>query len=183
MTPLAETAQALDQLVRQGKALYIGISKYSSQETQEIIDIFKELKTPFIIHQPRYNMFDRKAERGLFTTLGENKKGAVGFSSLAQGLLSDKYLKGIPNNSRANKVTIPFLTTEKVEPTINTVQKLNQIAQRRGQTLPHMALVLIGASNPKQVIENVKALDNLSFSPEELLEIDHALSEYAPNQA
>lgn len=194
MTPVAETAQALDQLVRQGKALYIGISKYSSQETQEIIDIFKELKTPFIIHQPRYNMFDRKAERGLFTTLGENKKGAVGFSSLAQGLLSDKYLKGIPNNSRANKVTIPFLTTEKVEPTINTVQKLNQISQRRGQTLPQMALawnlripelasVLIGASNPKQVIENVKALDNLSFLPEELLEIDHALSEYAANQA
>lgn len=139
-------------------------------------------------------MFDRKAERGLFTTLRENKKGAVGFSSLAQGLLSDKYLKGILNNSRANKVTIPFLTTEKVEPTINTVQKLNQIAQRRGQTLPQMALawnlripelasVLIGASNPKQVIENVKALDNLSFSPEELLEIDRALSEYAANQA
>ncbi|GMA70651.1 glyceraldehyde 3-phosphate reductase [Leuconostoc litchii] len=188
-TPVEETAEGLDQLVRQGKALYIGISNYSGQQTKEISEIFKVLKTPFIIHQPRYNMFNRQAEQNLFSVLKKEKIGAVGFSSLAQGLLSDKYFDGIPIDSRANKITIPFLTKEKVQPTISTVQRLSEIARKRGQSLPQMALawnlripqlasVLIGASTPEQIVENVKALDNLSFEPDELLAIDRILAEY-----
>ncbi|GAK30182.1 oxidoreductase [Weissella oryzae SG25] len=188
-TPLEETALALDQLVRTGKALYIGISNYNTQQTKAINQIFVELKTPFIISQPRYNMFNRTAEDDLFTTLTQLGKGAVGFSSLSQGLLTDRYLDDdIPANSRAMKATIPFLSKNQVGATKLTVTALNKVAQRRNQTLAQMALawnlridgltsVLTGASSPQQVIDNVATLDNLTFSEAELTEIDAILAQ------
>ncbi len=185
-TPLEETALALNHLVNQGKALYIGISNYSPEQTTEITKIFKELKTPFIIHQPSYNMLNRLPEEGLFDTLKEEKLGAIVFSPLAQGLLTDRYLNGIPADSRAASVNSPFLSADRVDSTIETVRKLNQIAINRGQSLAQMALawnlrdevvtsVLIGASRVSQLENNLKALDNLSFSKEELKAIDDIL--------
>lgn len=187
-TPVEETALALDQLIRSGKALYIGISNYSGEQTQAIIDVFNELKTPFIIHQPRYNMFNRQIEADLLPVLRENGKAAAVFSPLSQGLLTDKYLHGVPENSRAAKSTSPFLHPQQVEATIKTVQQLNDVAQSRQQTLAEMALawnlrepeiasVIIGASRPEQLVDNVKALDNLTFSDEELAKIDDILSQ------
>ncbi|WP_283680413.1 aldo/keto reductase [Lentilactobacillus sp. Marseille-Q4993] len=182
-TPLEETARALNQLVISGKALYVGISNYNGEQTKKIAKIFTDLGTPFIISQPQYNMFQRGVERDLFPVLEQLDKAAVGFSSLAQGLLTDKYLNGIPANSRAHKSTSPFLSETQVDETIATVKQLNEVASKRGQTLAEMALawnlrnpvmasVLIGASRPDQIDDNVKALDNLSFSDEELKEID-----------
>ncbi|MDU6525165.1 MAG: aldo/keto reductase, partial [Enterococcus sp.] len=139
-TPLEETAGALDLLVRQGKALYIGISNYDAQRTAEITKIFKELKTPFIIHQPRYNMFDRWIEDGLTDVLEEEGLGAIVFSPLAQGLLTDRYLDGIPEDSRAHRSEIQFLNEENVEGTLSIVRELNEIAQKRGQSLAQMAI-------------------------------------------
>lgn len=190
-TPLEETALALDELVHEGKALYIGISNYDGKQTEEITKIFNDLKTPFVIHQPRYNMFDRHIENDLFPVLKKEHKAAVSFSSLAQGLLTDKYLNGIPADSRAHKSTSPFLHEEQVEETIKTVKKLNQVAADRGQTLAEMALawnlrepeiasVLVGASRPEQLLDNVKALDNLVFSSEELKKIDNILATQKP---
>lgn len=187
-TPVEETAQALDQLVRDGKTLYVGISNYSGAQTKAITKIFRELKTPFVIHQPRYNMFNREPESDLFPVLKAEQKAAVGFSALSQGLLTDKYLHGIPEDSRAKKTTIPFLHPEQVDQTLQTVQRLNQLAKSRNQSLAQMALawnlrepelscVLIGASRPEQVVDNVRALDNLKFSAEELKEIDQILGE------
>ncbi|WP_047998527.1 aldo/keto reductase [Lactiplantibacillus herbarum] len=187
-TPLAETAQALDQLVRDGKTLYVGLSNYNGEQTAAMTAIFDELKTPYIIHQPRYNMFNRQAEGDLFPVLEKTHKAAVGFSSLSQGLLTDKYLHGIAADSRATKQTIPFLGTSQVEQTLTTVQRLNEVAQQRGQSLAQMALawnlrqpalasVLIGASRPQQVINNVAALDNLDFSADELATIEQILAE------
>ncbi len=192
-TPLEETALALDELVHEGKALYVGISNYNGQQTAEITKIFNDLKTPFVIHQPRYNMFDRHIESDLLPVLKKEHKAAVSFSSLAQGLLTDKYLNGIPADSRAHKSTSPFLHEEQVEETIKTVKQLNQVAADRGQTLAEMALawnlrepeiasVLIGASRPEQLLDNVKALDNLSFSREELQRIDDILAAQSPVQ-
>lgn len=186
-TPLEETALALDQLVRQGKALYVGVSNYSAQQTAEISKIFRELKTPFIIHQPRYNMFDRWIEDGLTDVLAEEQLGAITFSPLAQGLLTNRYLNGIPADSRAHRSDSPFLTEEKVEQTLKIVSQLNEIAEKRGQTLAEMALawnlqqptvssVLIGASRVSQLKDNLKALDNLAFSKEELAKIDTVLA-------
>ena len=187
-TPIEETAQALDQLVREGKTLYVGISNYSGEQTKKITEVFRDLKTPFIIHQPRYNMFNREVEDDLFPVLKAEQKAAVGFSALSQGLLTDKYLHGIPADSRAKKATIPFLQPEQVEQTLVTVKKLNEVAKNRGQSLAQMALawnlrepelacVLIGASRPEQVVDNVKALDKLDFSADELAEIDQILKE------
>lgn len=186
-TPFEETAMALDQLVRQGKALYIGISNYSGKQTAEITKIFNDLHTPFVIHQPRYNMFDRHIEKDLFPVLKREGKAAMSFSSLAQGLLTDKYLNGIPADSRAAKSTSPFLHPKQVDETLSTVKKLNEVAKKRGQTLAEMALawnlrepeiasVLIGASRPQQILDNVKALDHMDFSPDELSEIDQILA-------
>lgn len=186
-TPFEETAMALDQLVRQGKALYIGISNYSGKQTAEITKIFNDLHTPFVIHQPRYNMFDRHIEKDLFPVLKREGKATVSFSSLAQGLLTDKYLNGIPADSRAAKSTSPFLHPKQVDETLSTVKKLNEVAKKRGQTLAEMALawnlrepeiasVLIGASRPQQILDNVKALDHMDFSPDELSEIDQILA-------
>lgn len=185
-TPIEETAEALDQLVREGKALYIGISNYSGSQTNAIMKIFNDLHTPFIIHQPRYNMFDCHIENDLLPVLRENHKAAVCFSPLAQGLLTDRYLNGIPDDSRAAKSTSPFLHKEQVEQTLSKVKKLNEIAKQRHQSLAEMALawnlrhpeiacVLVGASRPAQLVDDVKALDNLQFSADELTEIDHVL--------
>lgn len=192
-TPLEETALALDQLVRSGKALYVGISKYSGAQTAKMAQIFAELHTPFIIHQPRYNLFERQPETDLFPVLTDLHKGAVGFSSLAQGLLTDKYLHGIPADSRAKQSTNPFLHESQVTQTLDTVQALNQIAQQRGQSLAAMALawnlrqpalasVLIGASRPEQIKANVQALQHLDFTAAELTAIDNILAQQAPIQ-
>jgi len=174
--------------VRDGKTLYVGLSNYNGEQTAAMTAIFDELKTPYIIHQPRYNMFNRQAEDDLFPVLEKTHKAAVGFSSLSQGLLTDKYLHGIAADSRATKQTIPFLGTSQVNQTLTTVQRLNEVAQRRGQSLAQMALawnlrqpalasVLIGASRPQQVINNVAALDNLDFSVDELATIEQILAD------
>ena len=186
-TPFEETAQALDLMVRQGKALYIGISNYTAEQTAEISKIFKELKTPFIIHQPSYSMYNRWIEDGLQDVLQENQLGTIAFSPLAQGMLTDRYLNGIPNDSRAGRTTSPFLDETKVNDTIAQSRALNKIAKRRGQTLAEMAVswilrdgkvtsVLIGASKVSQIEDNIKALDNLDFSPSELAEIEKVLN-------
>ncbi|MFT8323927.1 aldo/keto reductase [Oenococcus sicerae] len=185
-TPLEETALALDQLVRNGKALYIGISNYSGQQTQSMIELFRDLKTPFVIHQPRYNMFNREAETDLFPILHTEHKAAAVFSPLSQGLLTNKYLNGIPEDSRASRTSSHFLESKQVEETIQTVRQLNEIAVSRDQSLAQMALawnlrvpevasVLIGASHPEQLVDNVKALDHLAFSDDELKQIDQIL--------
>ncbi|BAP86547.1 aldo/keto reductase [Paucilactobacillus hokkaidonensis JCM 18461] len=185
-TPLEETAQALDLLVRQGKALYIGISNYSAEQTAAIAKIFKQLGTPFIIHQARYNMMDRWVEDGLLNTLGKLNKGMVAFSPLAQGRLTDRYLHGIPADSRASRSDSPFLDKDKVEPTIKVATQLNELAKNRGQSLAEMALawnlkgkvvssVIVGASRSSQLLDNLKALDKLDFSADELSAIDEIL--------
>jgi L-glyceraldehyde 3-phosphate reductase len=182
-TPLEETMAALDHIVRQGKALYVGISNYSADKTQEAINILNRLGTPCLIHQPKYSMFDRWVEEGLLDVLGNNGVGCIPFSPLAQGLLTDKYLKGIPKDSRAGK-SYGFLWPEHVtEEALQKVSRLNELAVQRGQTLAQMALawvlrdnrvtsVLIGVSNVQQLEDSVKCLDNRSFSQEELENID-----------
>lgn len=185
-TPMEETAHALNLLVQQGKALYIGVSNYSAEQTTAITKIFKELRTPFIIHQPSYNMLNRWPEDGLFDVLKEEQLGSIVFSPLAQGLLTNRYLNGVPADSRAASANSPFLSVDKVGDTIETVKKLNEIANNRGQSLAQMALswnlrdevvtsVLIGASRVEQLEDNLKSLDNLQFSPEELAAIENIL--------
>ena len=185
-TPFEETAQALDLMVRQGKALYIGISNYSAEQTTEITKIFKDLKTPFIIHQPSYSMYNRWIEDGLQDVLQENKLGSIAFSPLAQGMLTDRYLDGIPEDSRAGRSSSIFLDEKQVHAKIDKSKALNEIAKRRGQTLAEMAVswilrdgkvtsVLIGASKVSQIEDNVKALDNLDFTVTELAEIEKIL--------
>ncbi|CAM3038043.1 aldo/keto reductase [Lactiplantibacillus plajomi] len=187
-TNVEETALALDQLVRAGKALYVGLSNYSATQTATMAKIFKDLHTPYIIHQPRYNLFNRQAENGLFDELRRERKGAVTFSSLSQGLLTDKYLNGIAADSRAKKATVPFLGVNQVEQTLTTVKRLNAVAEHRGQSLAQMALawnlrqpavacVLVGASRPEQLVNNVAALEHLDFSEADLQAIDQILDE------
>ena len=182
-TPLEETAHTLDLLVRQGKALYVGVSNYTPEQTAEISKYFKEWHTPFIIHQPRYNMFERTIEHGLTDVLEQEGLGAIVFSPLAQGLLTGRYLNGIPEDSRAHRSDSPFLSEDRVEETLGKVRQLNDVAKDRGQTLAEMALawnlrqptiasVLIGASRVSQLEDNLKALDNLDFADEELAKID-----------
>ena len=177
-TPLEETMGALADIVRQGKALYVGISNYGPEDTEKAAKLLKELKVPFILHQARYSMFDRWVEDGLLDTLENNGVGCIAFSPLAQGMLTDRYLKGIPKNSRAGNDSV-FLNAETVNDNILKIQKLNDIAKQRGQKLSQMAIawilrqpqvasVLVGASSSRQLKENVKALDCLSFSEEEL---------------
>jgi L-glyceraldehyde 3-phosphate reductase len=182
-TPLEETMSALDQAVRQGKALYAGISSYSKEQTREAAKILRDLGTPCLIHQPIYSMFNRWVEDGLLDTLKDEGIGCIAFSPLAQGLLTDKYLKGIPEGSRASK-SWGFLKPKDVsDERLKQVGKLNDLAKARGQTLAQMAIAwvlrhpgmtsaLIGASSVKQVEDNVAALNNLAFSPEELKAID-----------
>ena len=177
-TPLEETMGALADIVRQGKALYVGISNYKPEETQKAATILKNLNVPFILHQARYSMFDRWVEDGLLETLESNGVGCIAFSPLAQGMLTDKYLNGIPEGSRAAK-DLSYLNTDTVNSNLEKIQKLNAIAQQRGQKLSQMAVawilrqptvasVLLGASSANQLKENLKALDNLEFSSEEL---------------
>lgn len=186
-TPLEETMMALDQVVRQGKALYVGISNYPTAMAAEASKILKELGTPCLIHQPKYSMFERWVEGGLLDLLEKEGIGCIPFSPLAQGLLTDKYLNGIPEGSRAAK-SWGFLKPEQVEPAIEKVKLLNEIALQRGQTLAQMALVwllkdprvtsvLIGASSVKQLDDNVAALDNRRFSEAELTEIELILTD------
>ncbi|MBX0289499.1 L-glyceraldehyde 3-phosphate reductase [Hymenobacter sp. HSC-4F20] len=185
-TPLEETMGALDQVVRQGKALYVGISNYQPQEAAEAMRILRELGTPCLIHQPKYSMFERWVEDGLLDLLGEEGVGCIPFSPLAQGLLTDKYLHGIPEDSRVAK-GVGFLTENQLTPErLNQVQQLNSLAQERGQSLAQMALswilrdervtsVLIGASKPDQLSDSLRCLDNLQFSAEELARIEDVL--------
>lgn len=185
-TPLEETMGALDQLVRQGKALYVGISQYSAEDTTKAYEILKSLGTPLLIHQPRYSMIDRWVEKGLLDVLGEKGIGSIAFSPLEQGMLTDKYLKGIPTDSRAAKDG-RYLKPEQLAPEkLAMVGKLNDIALERGQTLAQMAIswllkdqritsVLIGVSRPEQLDDNVAAVKNSSFSPEEVTKIKTVL--------
>jgi len=187
-TPLEESMLALDQIVKSGKALYVGISNYNAERTRQAAAIMRELKTPFIIHQMRYNILNRQTGAdGLIQAIPEEKLGAIVFSPLAQGLLSDKYLSGtIPPDSRAARKH--FLKPETLTSALlSTLKKLNDLAAQRGQTLAQMALawllaqedwvtsVLIGASRPDQITDAVKALDNIAFSQEELARIDAML--------
>jgi len=186
-TPLEETMGALDQVVRQGKALYVGISSYSPEQTEQAISILRDLGTPCLIHQPSYNMFNRWIEDGLLAVLEREQVGAIVFSPLAQGLLTNRYLDGIPSDSRAAKPH-GFLRPEHVtEERLDKIRQLNEIAQRRGQTLAQMALswnlrhpqvtsVLVGASRVEQIEDNVGALQTLDFSPQDLDTIDTILS-------
>jgi L-glyceraldehyde 3-phosphate reductase len=185
-TPLEETMMALDQAVRQGKALYAGISNYPTEMAAEASKILKELGTPCLIHQPKYSMFERWAEGGLLDVLEKEGMGCIPFSPLAQGLLTNKYLNGIPEGSRAAK-SWGFLKPEQVSPALEKVKKLNEIALKRGQTLAQMALVwllkdtrvtsvLIGASSVAQLDDNVAALKNRKFSEADLNQIELILS-------
>ncbi len=185
-TPLEETMMALDHIVRQGKALYVGISNYDAQQTAEAIDILAELGTPLLIHQVSYSMYRRVPEEALFGVLSQESVGCICFSPLAQGLLTDKYLAGIPEGSRASRPT-GFLKPAAVTPEkVGKSRKLNDLARMRGQTLAQMALAwvlrssvvtsaLVGASRPEQLEDNVAALDNTSFSEDELEVIDSIL--------
>lgn len=185
-TPLEETMGALADIVRQGKALYVGISNYDYEDTNKAATILKSLNAPFILHQARYSMLDRWVEDNLLSTLEQNGVGCITFSPLAQGLLTDKYLDGIPKGSRAEK-DLTYLNIEDVNSNIEKVKLLAKIANERGQKLSQMAIawilrqpqvasVLIGASSPQQLKENVKALDNLEFSNDELELIDKIVS-------
>jgi L-glyceraldehyde 3-phosphate reductase len=185
-TPLEETMGALDHVVRQGKALYVGISSYDPEETRRAASILRELGTPCLIHQPSYNMFDRWIEEGLLDVLEEESMGCIAFSPLAQGLLTDKYLAGIPEGSRASKPHTFLRPADITEEKLDKVSKLNELAQDRGQTLAQMALawalrhrtmtsVLVGASRVSQIEDNVAALENLQFTQEELARIEKVL--------
>ena len=183
-TPLEETMEALAQIVRSGKALYVGLSNYDGPTLERAEKILSELHAPFVINQNRYNIFDRKIEEnGLKETAARLEKGIICFSPLAQGVLTDRYLDGVPADSRVRTdgrfLKEAALDQEKME----KVKKLNAVAARRGQTLAEMALawilkdgivtsVLIGASRPAQILDNIKAIDHLTFSEEELQEID-----------
>jgi L-glyceraldehyde 3-phosphate reductase len=185
-TPLEETMGALDQIVRQGKALYAGISQYNAEDTAKAYKILKEMGTPLLIHQPRYSMFDRWVEGGLMDVLGEKGIGSIAFSPLEQGILTDKYLKGIPEDSRIAKDGRYLKKNQVSEEVIKKVRGLNEIALGRGQSLAQMAIawllkdprittVLVGVSKPEQLAENVNAVKNLNFSPEELKKIEDIL--------
>jgi L-glyceraldehyde 3-phosphate reductase len=186
-TPLEETMGALDQIVRQGKALYVGISQYSAEDTQKAAAILKEMKTPFLIHQPRYSMLDRWVEGGLLDTLATEGLGSIVFSPLEQGLLTDKYLKGIPEDSRAAKEGT-YLNKEQIsDELIKKVQQLNEIAKNREQSLAQMAIawllkdervtsVLVGVSKVSQLENNINGLNKLGFTEAELKAIESILA-------
>jgi L-glyceraldehyde 3-phosphate reductase len=187
-TPIEETMGALDLVVRQGKALYVGISSYKPEEAERAIRVLQRLGTPCLIHQPKYSMFERWIEDGLLDLLGKEAVGCIAFSSLAQGLLTNKYLGGIPQDSRAashrgnGAIDEDQITDEKIE----KVRKLNVLAQQRGQSLAQMALawvikdpritsVLVGVSKPQQVTDSLQCINNYKFSDEELKSIEAIL--------
>lgn len=186
-TPLEETMAALDLIVRQGKALYVGISNYKPTEAARAIQLLKALGTPCIIHQPKYSMYERWIEDGLLDLLGNEGVGCIPFSPLAQGMLTDKYLKGIPEDSRAAK-SHGFLQKDQItQERLKQLNALNAVAESRGQKLAQMALswilrddritsVLVGASKPEQLADSLKCLSNTCFSKEELQQIEDILS-------
>jgi L-glyceraldehyde 3-phosphate reductase len=186
-TPLEETLGALDSAVRAGKALYVGISSYSPAKTAEAVRILRELGTPLLIHQPSYSMLNRWIEDGLLDVLGEHGVGCIAFSPLAQGLLTDRYLQGIPEDSRV-RTGGALSESTLTEETLAKVTALNKIAVRRGQTLaqlaiawalrdPRMTSVVLGASSVAQLEDNIAALDNLELTADELAEIDRHATE------
>ena len=182
-TPLEETMMALDSAVRQGKALYAGISNYKAEEAEEAIIILKRLGTPCLIHQPKYSMFERWVEEGLLDVLEKYGVGCIPFSPLAQGMLTDKYLNGIPENSRAGKSHGFLKANEITKERLSTIKKLNTVAGNRNQSLAQMALswllkdkritsVLIGASSVEQLDNNIDALLNTDYTSDELNDIE-----------
>ena len=185
-TPLEETMSALDSAVRQGKALYVGISSYNPEMTRRAVQILRGLGTPCLIHQPSYNMLNRWVEDGLLDVLVEEGIGCIAFSPLAQGQLTDRYLNGIPSDARASQTERVWLTPKDVEENLPKVKKLNELAKQRGQSLAQMAIAwvlrkpvvtsaLIGASSVKQLEDNLASLNNLKFSDEELVRIEDIL--------
>ncbi|MBC7923848.1 MAG: L-glyceraldehyde 3-phosphate reductase [Ferruginibacter sp.] len=187
-TPLEETVTALDHLVRQGKALYVGLSNYQPDQTAHAVQLLRQLGTPCLIHQPRYSMLDRWVEDGLLDLLERENVGCIPFSPLAQGLLTDKYLTGIPADSRAAKLPGALPPSQLTPQAREQLRQLDQLARQRGQTLAQMALawllkdprvtsVLIGASRPAQITDSLPALTNIQFDPSELAAIDTILGE------
>ena len=185
-TPLEETMSALDQVVRQGKALYVGISSYTAEQTRQTAKILKKMGTPCVIHQPKYSMFERWIEDGLTDVLREEGIGCIVFSPLAQGMLTNKFLWGIPKGSRADRPEGFLQKDELTEERLGQIKALNEIAQARGQSLAQMALmwafrleevtsVLIGVSSTNQLKDNLGALANQSFTAEEMGAIEHIL--------
>ena len=186
-TPLEETMGTLDLMVRQGKALYVGLSNYQPKEAEKAFKILKDLGTPCLIHQPNYNLFNRWIEDGLLDLLGNSGIGVICFSPLAQGMLTDKYINGLPKDSRAVKDS-PFLNTKQVLEMLPKIKALNKIAKDRNQTLAQMAIswilkedritsVLVGASKSEQIIDSVKAIKNTVFSENEIRSINCILNE------
>ena len=189
-TPLEETMGALDLMVKQGKALYVGLSNYQPSEAKKAFEILKDLGTRCLIHQPKYNIFDRWIEDGLLNLLKISGVGSICFSPLAQGILTDKYISGLPKDSRAIKES-PFLNTDQVLETLPKINALNKIAKDRNQTLAQMAIswilkdnritsVLIGASKTEQILDSVKAIENTQFSEEELRKINEVTHNNKP---
>ena len=184
-TPLEETMGALDQAVKSGKALYAGLSNYDGERMEQATKILKELHCPFVINQNRYSIFDRRVEQnGLLDSSRKEKKGVIVFSPLAQGLLTDRYLKGIPEDSRVKTSGIYLKETALTEETLAKIQALNEIAKERGESLAQMSLawvlrreevtsVLVGASKKEQILDNLRAMHSAPFSEEELLKIDN----------
>ena len=186
-TPVEETMMALDHVVRQGKALYAGISNYNAEQTQKAVSILKSLGTPCLIHQPKYSMFERTPENGLLDVLEKNGVGCIPFSPLTQGMLTDRYLKGIPPDSRAAKEHGFLKTNDITANKLERIKKLNDLAVNRGQSLSQMAIawlmkkpvvtsVLIGVSSVEQLDSNLGTLDNISFTKEELDQIEKILA-------
>ena len=186
-TPVEESMLALDQAVRQGKALYAGISNYNAFEAEKAISVLKELRTPFIIHQAKYSMFERWVEGGLLNVLEKTGTGCIAFSPLAQGMLTDKYLNGIPGQSRAARNHTSLKPEQLLPERIEKARKLNELAKMRGQSLAQMAIawllkdsrvtsVLIGASRTSQLMNSLEALNNKDFSLEELMTIESILA-------
>ena len=185
-TPLEETMTALDLIVRQGKALYVGVSNYRTDEAAKAFKILRQLGTPCVIHQPKYSMFERWVEDGLLDLLEKEGVGCIPFSPLAQGMLTDKYLKGIPEGSRAAKLHGFLKEKDITESRLNQIRSLNDIAMQRGQSLAQMALawllkddritsVLIGASSSEQLRDSLKCLNNIKFSLDEISRIEKVL--------
>ena len=185
-TPIEETMQALDTAVRQGKALYVGISNYKPEQAEKAFTILKQLGTPCVIHQPKYSMFERWVEGGLLDVLEKHGVGCIPFSPLAQGMLTDRYLKGVPEGSRASKQHGFLKSKDITEERLNTIRALNEVAVQRGQSLAQMALwwllkdqritsVLIGASSVEQLDANINALNGAPFTNDELQLIEKIL--------
>lgn len=186
-TPLEESMMALDQIVRQGKALYVGISNYPADKAREAFSMLRDLGTPCLIHQPKYSMFERWVEGGLLNLLEKEGVGCIPFSPLAQGLLTNKYLKGVPKNSRAAKAHGFLQKTDITKERLEQIKQLNEIAKIRNQSLAQMALawllkdervtsVLVGASSAEQLQDSLQCLNHLQFDKTELARIEHILS-------